>query len=144
MRFGRGPRAGRAQAADGSALRTVPRGNRPAASGPATSGPATSGPAAALRETAGGVSLAVEVKPRASRTRVLGVKSGRLVVAVAAPPVDGAANEAVRLALADFFDVPRGRIRIVAGEKSRKKVIEIEGLRVGAALQRLTGSQTPE
>ncbi len=90
-----------------------------------------------LRETARGVAFGVEVKVRASRTRVLGVKADCLSVALAAPPVDGAANEALRAELADYFDVPKSQIRLIAGEKSRKKKIEIEGLTPAAILAKL-------
>jgi uncharacterized protein (TIGR00251 family) len=81
-----------------------------------------------LRETARGVAFGVEVKVRASRTRVLGVKADRLSVALAAPPVDGAANEALCAALADYFDIPKSQVRLISGQKSRKKQIEIKGL----------------
>lgn len=93
-----------------------------------------------LRETARGVAFGVEVKVRASRTRVLGIKGDRLSVALAAPPVDGAANEALRAALADYFSVPKSRIHLTSGEKSRKKQIEIEGL-PPAALRARLGTQ---
>ena len=93
-----------------------------------------------LRETSQGVSFGVEVKVRASRTRVLGVKSERLSVALAAPPVDGAANEALCVELADYFAVPKSRVQIVAGDKSRKKRVEIAGLNAAAIRSRLAGS----
>jgi uncharacterized protein len=83
----------------------------------------------------------VEVKVRASRTRVLGIKAGRLSVALAAPPVDGAANEALRYALAEHFDVPRAEVRIIAGEKSRRKVVELIGASLDAVLARLPASE---
>jgi len=70
----------------------------------------------------------VFVKPRASRTRVGGQRNGVLVVAVAAAPVDGAANEAVVEAIAEALHVRRGAVRIAAGASSRSKVVEIEGL----------------
>ncbi len=70
----------------------------------------------------------VFVKPRASRTRVGGQRNGALVVAVAAAPVDGAANEAVVEAIAEALHVRRSAVRIAAGASSRSKVVEIEGL----------------
>lgn len=92
-----------------------------------------------LRETPRGVSFAVEVKVRASRTRVLGVKSDRLSVALAAAPVDGAANEALCAELADYFAVPKSRVQIVAGDRSRKKRVEIAGLDAATIKARLAG-----
>ncbi|GLZ42148.1 DUF167 domain-containing protein [Actinokineospora sp. NBRC 105648] len=71
--------------------------------------------------------FAVRVKPGARRTAVGGRwGAGALVVAVAAPAVEGKANEAVRRALAEAFGV-RGRdVLIVAGERGRDKVVELD------------------
>ncbi len=70
----------------------------------------------------------VRVKPRASRTRILGCKSGALEVAVAAPPVDGAANKELLRELARRLDVPRSRLALVAGHTGRTKRIAVQGL----------------
>ncbi len=51
-----------------------------------------------------------------------------LKVRLAAPPVDGAANEALVALLADELDVARRSIRIVSGMASRSKVIEVDGI----------------
>ncbi|MEI7705505.1 MAG: DUF167 domain-containing protein, partial [Deltaproteobacteria bacterium] len=61
-----------------------------------------------LREVPGGVVLEVLVQPRASRTRVVGEHDGRLKVQLAAPPVDGEANEALVAFLAGKLRVRRG------------------------------------
>jgi uncharacterized protein (TIGR00251 family) len=74
------------------------------------------------------VKVEVRVKPRASRSRVLGQREGLLEVAVAAPPVDGAANEALLECLADFFEVGRSALTLVRGASSRSKLVEIAGL----------------
>jgi uncharacterized protein YggU (UPF0235/DUF167 family) len=68
---------------------------------------------------------------------VAGVRDGRLLVRVTAPPVDQAANDAVISLLAAALTVPRRAARIVTGTTSRNKTIEIEGLTVAAAKQRL-------
>jgi uncharacterized protein len=73
----------------------------------------------------GGVILLVRVKPRASKSRVLGEREGELEVAVAAPPVDGKANEELVRVLADYFDVPKSAIEIVRGEGGRSKRVRI-------------------
>jgi uncharacterized protein (TIGR00251 family) len=73
----------------------------------------------------GGVSLRVRVKPRASRSRVLGERSGELEVAVAAPPVDGAANEELVRVLSGYFDVPKSTIEITRGQSGRSKILRI-------------------
>ena len=96
-----------------------------------------------LRASKQGVRLEVEVKVRASRTAVLGIKANRLSVALAAPPVDGAANEALRRLLADHFDLPRQDVEIVGGEKSRRKLVELSGLGIAQILERL-GPEQPK
>lgn len=90
-----------------------------------------------MRDTPDGVRIDVEVKVRASRTRVLGVKAERLCVALAAAPVDGAANEALERALADQLGVPRRQVRLVMGERSRRKVVEVRGVTASDVLARL-------
>ncbi len=86
------------------------------------------GPLPTLTATSAGVRLDLNVIPRARKTVVDGVRAGRLVVRVTAPPVDGAANEAVIDAVAGALDLRRRAIRLVAGATSRRKVIEISGL----------------
>jgi uncharacterized protein (TIGR00251 family) len=80
------------------------------------------------------VRLAVRVQPRAARNEVVGRQGEAIKVRVTAPPVGGAANEAVIEVLADWLDLPRRSIAIVQGETSRAKVVEVftdqpEGLR---------------
>jgi uncharacterized protein len=70
--------------------------------------------------------FAVRVRPAASRTSVGGRRGEALVVAVAAPAVDGQANEAVRRALAEAFGVRRRQVSIVRGERARDKIVDIE------------------
>jgi len=70
--------------------------------------------------------FAVRVKPGASRTVVGGSRGDALVVAVAAPAVDGKANEAARRALAEAFGVRRQQVSIVRGERARDKLVEID------------------
>ena len=88
----------------------------------------------AVTERDGAVRFAVRVQPRSSRTGVEGVHGDALKVRVNAPPVDGAANEAVVEVLAEALGVPRRMVRIVAGESSRSKVVEVTG--VGATAVR--------
>lgn len=94
--------------------------------------------AVTVEERAGGVRFSVRVQPRASRSEVAGIQQGALKVRLQAPPVDGAANEALVDFLADSLDVPRRMIRIVSGESSRSKVVEALGVSV-AAVTRLAG-----
>lgn len=72
--------------------------------------------------------IEVKVHPRAKRTAFAGRLGGAYKLHLAAPPVDGKANgECIRF-LAELARVPRSRVRIVRGETSRTKVIEIEGI----------------
>ncbi len=72
--------------------------------------------------------LKVRVKPRSSVTEVVGLEDGALVVRVSAPPVEGRANHAVRDLVASILDVARSRVTVEAGQRSRDKVLVIDGL----------------
>jgi uncharacterized protein len=80
-----------------------------------------------------GVLLTVRVTPRAGRTAIAGVKDDVLLVKLAAAPVDGAANEALVELLAKAFDIPKRDVRVVSGERSRSKRVELTGVSQGAA-----------
>ena len=69
----------------------------------------------------------VHVQPRASRSEVVGTHGAALKVRLLAPPVDGAANDALVALLAKELGVPRRDVRIVQGATSRAKVVEIDG-----------------
>jgi uncharacterized protein (TIGR00251 family) len=86
-----------------------------------------------VRLVPGGVRFGVRVQPRASRSEIRGVHGDVLRVRVAAPPVDGAANEALIALLADELGVARGAIRIASGGSSRTKVVEVAGIDRAAA-----------
>lgn len=95
-----------------------------------------------LRQTAGGVRVDVRVIPRSPRTAVEGVRDGRLLVRVTAPPVDRAANEAVIEALAEALRVPRRTLALVAGATGRNKTVEIAGVSPPDVLARLANVLT--
>jgi len=88
----------------------------------------------------GGVRFDVRVRPRASRTLIVGTREGALDVAIAAPPVDGEANAELLRALAAALGVPRRQVSIVAGDTGRRKVVEVEGLEATAILELLSRS----
>ena len=73
------------------------------------------------------VRVSVHVQPRASRSEIAGLHGAALKVRLQAPPVEGAANEALVALLADRLGVSRRAIRVVAGATSRSKVVEIDG-----------------
>ena len=78
--------------------------------------------------------IVVTVVPQARRPRVEALGNGGLRVAVTAPPREGRANAAVIATLAEHFRISRSNIRIVRGERSRKKVIEIAVAQPGITL----------
>jgi uncharacterized protein (TIGR00251 family) len=90
---------------------------------------------AAIRAIAGAVEIAVVVVPRASRSRVIGMLGDRVKIQLAAPPVDGAANEALVALLAEVLDVPRRSVAIVRGETSKRKTVRIDGADVETVRQ---------
>ena len=91
-----------------------------------------------LSAVEGGVELAVLVQPRASRSRVVGEHAGLLKIQLAAPPVDGAANDALVELLSEVLGVPRRAVRLVAGETSRRKRVRVDGVAPGEATVRLS------
>ena len=83
--------------------------------------------------------IEVRVQPRASSNEIVGFREGVLRVRLQAPPVDGAANDALVRFLADEFGVPRRQVRIVSGLGSRNKIVEVEAVAL-PALDRLLSS----
>ena len=81
-----------------------------------------------LREAQGAVRLAVHLQPGASRNAIEAVSNGRLRIRVQAPPVEGAANEALCKLLSKTLGVAKSKVRIAHGETSREKTVEISGL----------------
>jgi len=71
--------------------------------------------------------LDVRVIPRAARDELAGVRDGRLLVRVTAPPLEGRANAAVCALLAKAAGVPKGAVSVVRGESSRDKRVRIDG-----------------
>lgn len=71
--------------------------------------------------------LKVVVQPRARHTQILSRHADAIKLQVKAPPVDGAANEAVIDLLAATLQVPRRNVRIVQGASGRRKVVEVAG-----------------
>lgn len=80
-----------------------------------------------VRVTASGLELELWVVPRASRPALGPLHGERLRAAVSAPPVDGAANEAVRSLVADAMGVARGEVTVVRGTSGRNKTLRVCG-----------------
>ncbi len=83
-----------------------------------------------LRASGDEVRLAVRVQPRARSNGIVGLHGSALKIRLTAPPVEGAANEALLDLLADVLRIPRGAIRIVSGATSRDKVVAIRGVSI--------------
>lgn len=84
-------------------------------------------------ERDGSLLFTVRVVPRAARSSVTGEHDGALRVRVAAPPVDGAANEELVRVLAQALDLPAREVEIMSGHSSKLKQIRARG----AARERL-------
>ena len=89
-------------------------------------------PRAAAVATTAGVRIEVRVTPRAAKPGFGGVRDGRVVVRVSAPPVDDAANDAVMAMFAKALRVPKRAVAIAAGATSRNKTIAVAGISLGA------------
>jgi uncharacterized protein (TIGR00251 family) len=74
------------------------------------------------------VRFRVHVQPRASRTEIAGLHGTALKVRLHSPPVDGAANDELISFLAKTLGVSRSAVRIVSGQSSRGKTVEVEGV----------------
>jgi uncharacterized protein len=72
--------------------------------------------------------FAVRVQPRASKNEVAGVMEGTLRIRLQAPAVEDRANEALREFLAELLKRPKSAVRILAGERSRVKRVEVVGV----------------
>ena len=79
----------------------------------------------------GCITFAVRVQPRASHSGVVGEHDGALKIRLAAPPVEGEANEELIRVLAKLFGVLRGQVSILSGQTSKSKLIRIDGLTAG-------------
>ncbi len=73
----------------------------------------------------GDLLLSVRVQPRAKRDELLGPEGTHLKVRIAAPPIEGKANEHLRRFLAAVFEVPQSRVELVAGGQARLKRLRV-------------------
>ncbi|WP_205204109.1 DUF167 domain-containing protein [Azonexus hydrophilus] len=77
---------------------------------------------------AGGATLSLHIQPGAKRSECAGLHGEALKIRLAAPPVDGKANEALLRFLAQRLAIPRQQISLKSGQASRQKVVEIESV----------------
>lgn len=90
-----------------------------------------------VTEKDGSLRFAVHAKPRAKKSAIVGVAQGALEVALAAPPVDGAANDELVRFLAKSLGLPKRDVVLLAGEGSRHKRIAVTGLTPADLVARL-------
>ena len=91
----------------------------------------------ALFTTSGATwTLRIRAKPDSSRTRVLGVREGALEIAIAAPRVEGAANEELLGFLRKESGLAKSRIELVSGATGREKLIRFHGADVERLIER--------
>jgi uncharacterized protein (TIGR00251 family) len=81
-----------------------------------------------IRETGTGLMVPLHVQPRARQTQIVGIHNGALKVKVSAPPVDDAANRALEEYFSKMVGLPKSHVQIVAGQRSRDKLLHITGM----------------
>ena len=85
-----------------------------------------------ISAVAGGVRLRVQVQPRASRSEIAGLHNGRIRIRLAAPPVDGAANQELIRFLAAVLGLSKAAVRIQSGQSGRRKTLLAAGVTLAA------------
>jgi len=81
-----------------------------------------------IQQKGGGVVFAVRVQPRASKDEITGEMAGAIKIRLRAPAVEDRANEALVEFLAGLLKTPKSAVRILSGERSRTKRIEIQAV----------------
>lgn len=87
-----------------------------------------------VEEKDGAVTFDVKVQPRARREGVVGMEGDRVKIALTAPPVDGAANEALAAFLAASLGVAKRDVEILRGFSGRLKTVRVRGVTRAALL----------
>lgn len=112
---------------------------------PRAGSPARPAPNLAMIEpVSDGIVVSVRVIPRAARSAIDGIREGALLVRVKAPPVEGAANEAVVALLAEVLGVGRRQVAIVSGTRGRHKRVRVTGVDARTAAARLIEVSTQD
>lgn len=96
-------------------------------------------PDSMIQDHGSGVTLKIRVQPKASRSEIVGVVEGILRVRLTAPPVEGAANKECIRFLSKKLGIAKSKIEIVSGERSREKILRIDGVSRDDVRRRLLG-----
>ena len=75
----------------------------------------------------GGITLTLHIQPGAKKTEIAGLHGDALKIRLAAPPVDGKANEALIKFIADTLGLAKSAVHLKSGQTSRRKVLEVLG-----------------
>lgn len=90
-----------------------------------------------LRASGEGVLLTLHIQPGAKKTEVVGQHGDALKLRLAAPPVDGKANDALIAVLAEQLGIPKARLTLVSGQTSRRKCVAVKDIDVAEVERRL-------
>jgi hypothetical protein len=90
-----------------------------------------------LTTNAAGICLSVKLQPRAGKNEIGPALGNEIKIKIAAPPVDGAANEALIRFLAETLGCPRSAVQIARGQTSRHKTVAVAGMGAAEALAKL-------
>lgn len=98
------------------------------------------GGAGPITATSGGVRIRIHVQPRAARSEAVGIHGEAIKIRLAAPPVEGAANDELVRFLAAQLKVPARQVSLDSGAASRQKTVTITGVTVEQVTGALLGS----
>jgi uncharacterized protein len=76
------------------------------------------------------ITLTLHVQPGAKRSEIAGLHGDALKIRLAAPPIEGRANEALLKFIAKLFDVPLRSVELKQGGQSRHKLVAVSGSKV--------------
>ena len=88
----------------------------------------------------GRITLTLHIQPGAKKTEFAGLYGDALKIRLAAPPVDGKANEALVRFIAEALNLPKSAVNLKSGQTSRRKVLEVSGA-TSEALARFVQSE---
>jgi uncharacterized protein (TIGR00251 family) len=82
-----------------------------------------------FKKTKNGITIEVKVEPRSSQKGIEGVMDNNVLkVKLTSPPVEGAANDQLIEVIAEELRVKRSQVKVIRGQASKRKVVEISGL----------------
>jgi len=90
-----------------------------------------------LRASGDGVLLTLHIQPGAKKTEVVGLHGDALKLRLAAPPVDGKANNALIAFLADRLGIPKARLALISGQASRRKCTFVSSIDIAEVERKL-------